>query len=406
VDLLVTFFRKGRAKSGTFDAGIETAVRMILVSPDFLFRVERDPANVAPGAAYKISGVELASRLSFFLWSSIPDDELLDLGVRGALTDPAVLEQQVRRMLKDDRAAALVSNFAGQWLLVRNLKLMTPNTDLFPQFDESLREAFQRETELFFESIVREDRSIKDLLTADYTFVDERLAKHYGIPNVYGSQFQRVTLGPDLDVRRGLLGKGALLTITSQPTRTSPVARGQYFLQTFLGVTPPQPPLDVPVIPPRKDDATGNSKEPSMRQRMEQHRADPGCAACHKIMDPIGFSLENFDAVGFWRTTDEGVPIDAAGELVDGTALNGPTSLRDALLRYSDQYVRVVTEKLLTYALGRGTEDADMPIVRSIVRDAARDNYRISSIVLGIVKSAPFQMSVKSQADDDRPAAR
>ena len=329
------------------------------------------------------------------MWSSIPDEELRSVAAAGKLKEPKVLEQQVRRMLADPRSKALVTNFSGQWLNARALDQHDAVVSFFPDFDQNLRRSFTREIELFFGSIVEDDRSIIDLLTANYTFVDERLAKHYGIPNVYGSRFRRVELGPELDMRRGLLGKGGLLTSTSQPTRTSPVIRGQWVLQTLLGVSPPAPPPDVPVIPAKEENAAGNVRELTMRQKMEQHRANPTCAACHKIMDPIGFALENFDAVGAWRTEDEGAPIDTSGVLVDGTRLNGPATLRDALVRYSDQYVRVVTEKLLTYAIGRGTETADMPVVRSIVRGAAGSNYRFSDLVLGIVKSVPFQMNTK-----------
>jgi len=367
----------------------------VLVDPAFIYRKETEPVDTPGGTIYPISDIELASRLSFFMWSSIPDDELLSVAAAGKLKDPHVLEQQVRRMLADSRSQALIVNFSGQWLNTRELEHHDAVVSFFPDFDDNLRRAFRREIELFFGSIVEEDRSIIDLLTANYTFVDERLARHYGIPNVYGSRFRRVELREDLDMRRGLLGKGALLTSTSQPTRTSPVVRGQWVLQTLLGVSPPAPPPNVPVIPAKTDDATGNIREPSMRQKMEQHRANPTCAACHKIMDPIGFSLENFDALGMWRTEDEGLPIDASGVLVDGTALNGPASLRNALLRYSDQYVRVVTEKLLTYALGRGTDAADMPVVRSIVRGAAGNDYRFSALVMGIVKSPLFQMNTK-----------
>ena len=394
LETLMPFYQNGSSQKG-FDSGIEMALRRVLVDPAFIYRKEAEPVDKPGGTAYRITDLELASRLSFFLWSSIPDDELLSVAAAGKLKDPLVLERQVRRMLADSRSEALITSFSGQWLNTRELEQHDAAIAFFPDFDENLRRAFRREIELFFGSVVEEDRSIIDLLTANYTFVDERLAKHYGIPNVYGGRFRRVELGTDLDMRRGLLGKGGLLTATSQPTRTSPVARGQWFLQTLLGVTPPRPPPNVPLIPPKAADAAGNVREPSMRQKMEQHRANPTCAACHKIMDPIGFSLENFDAVGVWRTEDEGLPIDASGVLVDGTVLNGPASLRTALLRYSDQYVRVVTEKLLTYALGRGTDAADMPVVRAIVREAARNDYRFSALVMGIVKSVPFQMNTK-----------
>jgi hypothetical protein len=396
VATLMDFYQQGR-QDGDFDRGIEMALRRLLVDPEFIYRKEAEPASAAPGTPYRIRDLELASRLSFFLWSSIPDDELIELASREQLRDPDVLERQVRRMLADSRSEALVANITGQWLNLRALQTQVPVPFLFPDFDDSLREAMRRETELFFDSIVREDRSIIDLLTADYTFVNERLARHYGIPNIYGSQFRRVALGPQLDMRRGLLGKAALMTVSSQPGRTSPVQRGKWFLQTFLGVSPPDPPPNVPDLKPKKNDATGNAKDPTLRQQMEAHRAVEPCASCHKIMDPIGFSLENFDAVGAWRTEDGGSAIDVSGRLVDGTPLDGPASLRQALLRYADQYVRTVTEKLLTYAMGRGVEYYDMPVVRSIVRDARPANYRFSSLVTGIVRSPPFQMNVKAE---------
>jgi hypothetical protein len=394
LEMLMPFYEDG-AKQRGLDAGIEMALRRVLVDPAFIYRKEAEPEATSGGSTYRISDLELASRLSFFLWSSIPDEELRSVAAAGKLSDPQVLERQVRRMLADSRSQALVINFSGQWLNTRALAQHDAVVAFFPDFDQNLRRSFIREIELFFGSIVDEDRSVIDLLTANYTFVDERLAKHYGIPNVYGSRFRRVDIGPEIDMRRGLLGKGGLLTATSQPTRTSPVIRGQWVLQTLLGVTPPAPPADVPAIPAKEEDAAGNARELPMRQKMEQHRANPTCATCHKIMDPIGFALENFDAVGAWRTEDEGLPIDPSGVLVDGTPLTGPASLRDAMVRYSDQYVRVVTEKLLTYALGRGTDAADMPVVRSIVRGAAVRNYRFSDLVLGIVKSVPFQMNTK-----------
>ena len=402
VGTLMEFYQEGR-KAGNFDSGIEAALQRLLADPEFVYRRETEPPNLAPGKSYRVSDLALASRLSFFLWSSLPDSELLTLAGQGQLKDPAVLERQVKRMLADPRSEALVTNFTGQWLNVRGLQAAEPVMLLYPDFDDNLRDAFRREMELFFDSIVHEDRTVLDLLSADYTFVDQRLAKHYGIPNVYGSRFRRVTLGPELDMRRGLLGKGALMTITSLPARTSPVARGKWFMQTFLGVSPPDPPPNVPDLKPRKGDA--NAKEPTMRERLEQHRTNPYCASCHKIFEPFGIALENFDGIGKWRTQDEGVPIDASGVLVDGTAVDGPASLRATLERYSPQFVRVVTEKLLTYALGRGVEYADMPLVRAIVRDAAGSNYRFSSLVLGIVRSAPFQMNTK-QPDSEQLAAR
>jgi hypothetical protein len=403
VGTLMEFYHEGR-KTGNFDSGIEAALQRLLADPEFVYRRETEPANLPTGESYRVSDLALASRLSFFLWSSLPDSELLTLAGKRQLKDPAVLERQVQRMLADPRSEALVANFTGQWLNVRGLQAAEPVMLLYPDFDDNLRSAFRREMELFFDSIVHEDRSILDLLSADYTFVDERLAKHYGIPNVYGSRFRRVTLGPELDMRRGLLGKGALMTITSLPARTSPVARGKWFMQTFLGISPPDPPPNVPDLKPRKGDA--NAKEPTMRERLEQHRANPYCASCHKIFEPFGIALENYDGIGKWRTKDEGVAIDTSGVLVDGTAVDGPASLREMLLlRYSPQFARVVTEKLLTYALGRGVEYADMPLVRSIVRDAAGSNYRFSSLVLGIVRSAPFHMNVK-QPNSENPVAR
>ena len=402
---LTKFYLGARNEGGSFDDGIEAALQRILADPEFVYRGEREPAGVAADKSYRISDLALASRLSFFLWSSIPDDTLIDLAAQGKLRDPAVLEKQVRRMLADPKSQALIANFTGQWLNVRSLKTSEPVVNLFPDFDDNLRNAFQRETELFFDSIVHEDRSVLDLLTADYTFVNERLAKHYGIPNVYGPQFRRVTLPPELDMRRGLLGKGALLTVTSAAARTSPVTRGKWFLQTFLGVEPPQPPPDVPAIQERPADATGNVKPPTMRQTMEAHHANVTCATCHKIFEPIGLALENFDAVGTWRTQDEGGPIDASGVLVDGTKVDGVASLRDTLVRYSDQFVRVVAEKLLTYALGRGVEYDDMPMVRSIVRDSAASRYRFSTLVMSIVNSAPFQMNMKTADSNQQRAA-
>jgi hypothetical protein len=395
VNTLMTFYRLGR-DDADFDRGIEMALRRLLADPQFLYRREAEPAALASGTPYRISDLDLASRLSFFLWSSIPDEELLTLASKGRLREPAVLERQVKRMLADPRSEALVANAAGQWLNLRGLQTQAPVVMAFPDFDDNLRQAFRRETELFFASIVREDRSVLDLLTADYTFVNERLARHYGIPNVYGSQFRRVTLGPELDMRRGLLGHGSQLTVSSQPGRTSPVQRGKWFMQTFLGVSPPSPPPGVVIrIASTEKDAHGGTKQ-SMRQQMEQHRTTEPCKSCHKIMDPIGFTLENFDAVGTWRTEDGGVPVDASGELVDGTLMNGVADLRAVAIRYSPQFVRVATEKLLTYGLGRGAEHFDMPLIRSIVREAAPSNYRFSSLVLGVVKSRQFQMNVKT----------
>jgi mono/diheme cytochrome c family protein len=400
---LMTFYQAGR-NDGTFENGIEAALQRVLADPEFLYRGEPESPALPPGRTYRISDTELASRLSFFLWSSIPDEELLTVATQGRLKNPAVLEQQIRRMIADPKSKSLVENFTGQWLNVRGMAAMEPVVNLFPDFDSTLREAFRREAELFFDSIVHEDRSVLDLLTADYTFVNERLAKHYGIPNVSGSQFRRVQLGPALDMRRGLLGKGALLTVTSAAARTSPVTRGKWFLQTFLGISPPDPPPNVPAIMPAANDAAGNAKEPTMRQRMEQHRANPICASCHNIFEPLGIALENFDAVGTWRTEESGSPIDPSGKFVDGTQLNGPASLRTLLMTYSDQFVRNVTEKLLTYALGRGVEYQDMPLVRKIVRDAAPSNYRFSSLVMSIVTSDPFQLNMKVPPETQQAA--
>jgi uncharacterized protein DUF1592/uncharacterized protein DUF1588/uncharacterized protein DUF1585/uncharacterized protein DUF1587/uncharacterized protein DUF1595 len=380
------FYKDGRTESG-FENGIEMALRAVLVSPEFLFRVEQDPAGVAPHSAYRIDDLALASRLSFFLWSSIPDDELLDAAIQGRLRNPAVLEKQVRRMLADSRSKALVGNFAEQWLYLRNLASTTPDMRLFPDFDDNLRQAFREETDLFFESILREDRSVLDLLRANYTFVNERLAKHYGIPNVYGSRFRRVTFGEGA-VRGGLLGQGSVLTVTSYATRTSPVIRGKWILSNILGVPPPPPPAVVPAL---KENG-GIGKSVSVRERLAQHRGNPACSGCHKLMDPAGFSLENFDAVGRWRTSEDGIPIDAAGGLPDGSSFEGAAGLRQALLRRPDLFVSTFTEKLLIYALGRGVEYYDAPAVRKIVAEARSNDYRFSSVILGIVKSTPFQM--------------
>jgi mono/diheme cytochrome c family protein len=386
VEPLLAFYREGR-EGGTFERGVERAVRRLLVSPEFLFRVEREPAGVKPGAVYRIADLELASRLSFFLWSSIPDDELIAVAARGELGRPAVLDRQVRRMLASPKSEAFVRNFAGQWLFLRNLDASAPVQSVFPDFDDALRQGFRRETELFVESVLREDRSALDLLRADYTFLNERLARHYGVPNITGSHFRRVTL-PAGNPRRGLLGQGSILTVTSYPDRTSPVVRGKWILENLMG-TPAPPPL--PNVPPLR--ATGSAGTVlSMRQRMEQHRANPVCASCHAMMDPLGLSLENFDAVGKWRALGESSsPIDATGRLPDGTPFEGPAGLRDALLR-SDRFVATLTEKMLTYATGRGLEHYDVPAVRAILRDSAAQEYRLSAIVSGVVKSAPFRM--------------
>jgi hypothetical protein len=378
-------FRQARAE-GDFDAGIEMALSVVLVSPHFLLRVEPDPPGIAPNSAYRISDLQLASRLSFFLWGSIPDDELLDAAERGDLSQPEVLERQVRRMLADLRSQSLVSNFASQWLQLRKLESITPDLRLFPDFDDNLRQAFRRETELHFEGIVREDRSVLELLKSDHTFLNERLAKHYGIPNVYGSRFRRVDVGGDA-VRGGLLRQGSVLMATSYATRTSPVIRGKWILENILG-TPPPPPL--PNVPALKDNTVSASL--SVRERLAEHRHQEPCASCHKLMDPVGFALENFDAVGRWRAMEEGKPLDATGGLPDGSRFEGVDGLEHALLKRPELFVGTLTEKLLTFALGRGMESYDAPAVRKIVRDARATDYRFSSLILGIVTSTPFQM--------------
>jgi mono/diheme cytochrome c family protein len=394
VGTLIEFYASGR-QAGTFDDGIEKALRRLLADPEFVYRREVAPATVRAGATYRISDLALASRLSFFIWSSMPDDELLTLAEQGRLHEPAVLEKQVRRMVADPKSKELIGNFAGQWLNLRALDTVQPNPSVYPDFDDNLRQAFRREVELLFDSIVHEDRSVLDLLNADYTFVDERLARHYGIPNVYGSRFRRVNLGADLDMRRGLLGKGALMSVTSQATRTSPVTRGKRFLEIFLGVSPPDPPPNVPLIKPPQQDNAGNAKEPTMRERMAMHHVNPSCSSCHSLFEPIGLALENFDGIGAWRLKDEGQPIDTTGVLANGTKIDGVASLRNLLMQNSEQFVRVMAEKLLTYALGRGVEHQDMPLVRAIARGAAGGDYRFSTLVLGVVKSEPFQNNIK-----------
>ena len=384
---LLSFYKAGQGDAG-FDEGIRRALEAILVSPEFLFRIESDPvpsSGIAPGAAYLVSDIDLASRLAFFLWSSIPDDELLDLSERGNLRDPGVLEQQVQRMLRDPRSQAFVNNFASEWLSLRALATAKPDQNVFSDFDENLRDAFRREAELFFESIMREDRSVLEFLDADYTFLNNRLAEHYQIPGVYGSHFRRVQLSDGK--RGGLLGQGAILTATSYDNRTSPVTRGKWVLENLLGTPPPPPPPNVPFL---KEQSAGD-KILTMRERMEQHRANPVCASCHKLMDPLGFALENFDGIGKWRTAEGGTPIDPSGVLPDGTMFQGPAELRKALLTKREGFVTTVTEKLLTYALGRGLEYYDAPAVRKITREAAPNEHRWSSLILGIVRSTPFQ---------------
>jgi hypothetical protein len=391
---LVSLYKDASATRG-FEVGIERAVEGLLVSPEFLYRVEREPASAKAtagkpdeGNLYRISDQELASRLSFFLWSSIPDDELLDVAASGKLREPRMLDRQVRRMLAHPRADAVINNFVGQWLFLRNLPTILPDPRKDPDFDEDLRQGFRRETELFAGSILRDDRSVVELLTADYTFVNERLAHHYGIPNVRGTHFRRVALS-DVN-RRGLLGHGSVLAVTSYPNRTSPVVRGKFILENLLG-TPLPPPPPVPALKEKPD--PGEEKLESMRERIAEHRANPVCASCHGMMDPLGLSLENFDLAGRWRTVDESlIPIDASGTLPDGTKFDGPAGLRNVLAGQPDRFVRTFTEKMLTYALGRGLEHYDMPAVRRITRDAARNGYKASSIVLGVVNSAPFQM--------------
>jgi hypothetical protein len=383
----MALYRRGFERGG-FEAGIKLALQMILVSPDFIFRTEVDAPDAARGSVHRISDVELASRLSFFLWSSIPDEALLAAAERGQLGDKAVLEAQVRRMLADPRSRALVKNFVGQWLFLRNIPRIQPDSTAFPNFDDNLRQALEQETELLVESTLREDRSVADLLKTDYTFVNQRLAEHYGMKGIYGNEFRRVSLtDPN---RQGLLGQASIMTVTSYPDRTAPTIRGKWVLEQLLGTPPPPPPPNVPAL---KDDSS--AKVLTMRERMEEHRASPQCAACHRLMDPIGFALENFDGIGRWRDTagEEGTgAIDSSGVLPDGTGFNGPSGLRDILLRRRGQFIETFTERLLTYALGRGVEEYDAPVIRKIARDASTDDQRWSSIILGIVNSNPFQM--------------
>lgn len=397
LDTIMTFYESGYALRG-FESGIQYALARILVDPRFIYRFEQEPEGIAEGTVYELGDYELASRLSFFLWSSIPDDELLSIAARGELTDETTLAAQAARMLADPKAKALVENFAAQWLLLRQLDSVNPASN---DFDGTLRRSMRRETELLFATVLREDRPVFELLNADYTYVDERLARHYGIPNIRGSHFRRVTL--DDAVRRGLLGHGSILTVTSAPNRTSPVSRGSWILENVLGTPAPAPP---PGIETNLDEPVGSARAVStVRERLERHREDPGCAACHSLIDPIGFALENFDAVGKWREVDGADAIDASAVLWDGTKVDGPAELRSVLLDRRDAFVRVFTEKLLTYALGRAVGHYDMPVVRSIVRDAAADGYRISSLVLGIVMSAPFRMKLKEPATVTEAAA-
>jgi hypothetical protein len=398
VEALMPFYRDGR-KEASFDRGIQRALQRLLVSPQFLFRIERDPAGAS--GVHPVSDPELASRLSFFLWSSIPDDALLDLASRGELAKKEVLEQQVRRMLADPRSAPLVTNFAEQWLYIRDIESKKPNEILFPDFDETLREAFHRETTLFLDSILRSDRSVLELLSANYTFVNERLAKHYGIPNVHGSDFRRVTFPPG-SPRGGLLGQGSILTITSYANRTSPVNRGKWVLENLLSAPPPPPPANVPAL---KTEGNDTGKTLSMRAAMVQHRANPACFSCHARMDPIGFAMENFDAVGRWRDRDADQPIDTSGVFPDGTKFEGMAGLKAALLSHPDEFVSTISEKLLMYAIGRNVQYFDEPVVREIMRRGARENYTFAALVLAVVESAPFRMR-QAQPAAAKAAAR
>jgi hypothetical protein len=398
---LMQFYNEGR-QIGTFDAGVESALIALLSSSKFLYRIELPPANAKPGSIYQLSGLELASRLSFFLWSTLPDDELLAAGEQGKLTDPKMLEQQVRRMLADPRSKTLTTNFAFEWLKVRDMDKLDPDPYVYPGFDEPLRNAFRREMELFVDSVFREDRSVVDLLSADYTFVNERLAAHYGVDNIRGDQFRRVTLtDPN---RFGLLGKGAVLMVTAYPNRTSPVLRGAYILENLLGTPPSPPPPNVEAFKENKE----GEKPKTIREIMETHRANPTCNACHGVMDPLGFSLENFDTIATYRSMDRftRTKIDTSGKLVDGTAVNGPSDLRKALLTRPEQFAQTFTEKMTMYALGRGIEAFDMPSVRKIVRDSKRDNYKFSSIVMGIVRAPAFQSSMVEQPAATQVAAK
>jgi cytochrome c551/c552 len=390
VETLLSYYQAGRNKpNADFDTGIQNALRLVLSNPKFLFRSEADAPETASGASYRVTDLDLAARISFFLWSSLPDDELIAAATQGRLRTKVGLETQVKRMLSSPKAGALTKNFAGQWLYLRNLAASAPDSQAFPNFDDNLRQAFRRETELFFESILKENRSVLDLMNADYTFVNERLAKHYGIKGVYGTQFRRVKLADE--ARRGLLGKGSTLLVTAYPTRTSPVLRGKWILENVLGTPPPAPPPNVPAL---KENTEGGPQM-TMRQLMEQHRSNPTCSACHQLMDPIGFVLESYDGVGAYRTREPAGPIDTTGELADGTKVNGVGQLRQALMKNPNQFAGTMTEKMLTYALGRGLESYDMPVVRSIVRDAARSNYRMQAVILGIINSGPFRMRNK-----------
>ncbi len=396
---LMNLYDAGR-KDGNFEKGVQNALRLILANPKFLFRSEPDPKGTVPGSTYRLSDLELATRLSFFLWSSLPDEELINIAAQNKLKG-AVLEAQIKRMLQDPKSDAMVSNFAGQWLLLRNLQSQTRDQAVFPNFDDNLRQALRKETELLFASVMREDKSALEMMTADYTFVNERLAKHYGIPGVYGSNFRRVQItDPN---RRGILGQGSFLTVTSESNRTSPVKRGKYILETILGTPPPPPPPNVPAL--KENDESGKNAT-TLRARLAAHRINPTCATCHSIMDPLGLALENFDATGRWRTKELGGAIDTGGQLADGSQVTGPIELRNALLKRPEQFVGTMTEKMLIYALGRGLEYYDLPVVRDITRQAAKQNYKFSAVVLGIVKSTPFQMKKVTAAKPNQVAAR
>ena len=401
VETLMPFYTAGKSEGG-FDLGIQRAIQRLLVSPQFLFRIERDPSTATPGTAHPVSDLELASRLSFFLWSSIPDDELLTLASQGKLRQTGVLEQQVSRMLADSRSTSLVSNFAEQWLYLRDIENKRPNEALFADFDESLRDAFRQETDLFLDSVLRGNHSVLDLLSANYTFVNERLAKHYGIPNVHGSDFRRVTFPAD-SPRGGLLGQGSILTITSYANRTSPVSRGKWVLENLLSAAPPPPPPDVPAL---KTEGKDTGKTLTMRDAMIQHRANPACAGCHSRMDPIGFAMENFDAIGRWRDQDAGSPIDASGVFPGGEKFDGMAGLKAALLSHPEEFVSTITEKLMMYGVGRNVQYYDRPAIRTIIRQAARNNYTFASLVLGVVESAPFQMREAPAAAEPKTARR
>jgi Protein of unknown function (DUF1592)/Protein of unknown function (DUF1588)/Protein of unknown function (DUF1587)/Protein of unknown function (DUF1585)/Protein of unknown function (DUF1595)/Cytochrome C oxidase, cbb3-type, subunit III len=403
LERLMALYSQGRPQ-GTFETGIEAAIERMLVSPKFVFRIERDPSDAEPGAVVPVSDLDLASRLSFFLWSTIPDEELRQVATQGKLHEPVVLDREIRRMLVDRKSDALVNNFAGQWLYLRNLQTLIPNSVGFPDFDDNLRQAFRQETELFFGSIMREDRSVLDLMNADYTFVNERLARQYGIPNIYGSEFRRITLTDD--ARKGLLGKGAILMVTSHTDRTSPVVRGKWVLDNLLGAPPPPMPANVP---PLDENNQKDGRVLTMRERLTAHRASAYCASCHKIMDPIGFAMENFDAVGSWRLKEGGTggtAIDASGQLMDGTKINGLVDLRQALLKTPEIFVGTMTEKLLISALGRGLEAGDMPTVRAIVSEAASNDYRFSSLIVGVIHSTPFLKRTKTTDEGKSPPVR